>query len=209
MPQRNVTRLRAVVAAPGAARRHASSLLLQSPPQLPCLRAAGLLKPIDTTCARVRDGGVNFLIATAHAAAAADDGKAADSASDAAAAAAGAGGGGGAKPDPFARDVRDERMVVKHVPPLHVLMLNRFATLAGHSLLVTDDFQVSCSLCCVPKHVHVDVVGCSIAAIAGAQARTRVHLMAAGRCSHGGRACRRLDVCVAQCSVARSDCTCV
>ncbi|CAM9456653.1 unnamed protein product [Phaeothamnion confervicola] len=94
--------------------------------------AAGLLHPIATTFEIAEDGGVPFILSLVDASSAASkDGKATY----------GTAAPAGPDYDPFGRGRRDPRMVAAEAPPDHVLVLNKFPTMSGHVLLVTDGFQ--------------------------------------------------------------------
>ena len=43
--------------------------------------------------------------------------------------------------DPFDKIHLDQRLVVTEVEPLHTLVLNKFNTVEGHTLLITNDYQ--------------------------------------------------------------------
>ena len=43
--------------------------------------------------------------------------------------------------DPFDKATLDQRLVVTEVEPLHTLVLNKYNTVEGHALLVTNDYQ--------------------------------------------------------------------
>lgn len=46
----------------------------------------------------------------------------------------------------------DERLYVRHCPPAHVLLLNKFPVIPNHALLVTQDFQPQSSLLTFDDH---------------------------------------------------------